>query len=354
MIAELSQFFTNGCGPYWIANSITSIVMGEKNRGMQPKIAEENEAFQLRMEKLRNLSQEEMEWERIKFRRHLMDLTREWRREEKAQAAINMDEQIQLPIFAEQWPLALLPTTIISQLKQRNPQQLNVILLHTPLIAGTKGQIVRRENHILQQEKIEYQKLEYAINKNMPQIGNVYFRQDAHQKENSTHADLMNIHFLMGSIPTLVLIPKYQDERLSLSIAMWDEQAARPYIRPLFAMPHDPIMARDNQNYLDEVIDKLHYSASIITGTIRDQYAMLTWGKEPTLKALLDAKGNEKMKQFALQNKAIKDFVLQENMSTMQALETKKIPELLDVYDEADIDNMRALLSKQKSLYNAK
>ncbi len=364
MIEGLAEFFTNGCGPFWIANSITSTFMGEKNRDMQAKIADENETFQRTLQKQQQLSQEEMERERIKFRRHLMDLTRQWQREERAQAALNMDIHSELPHFVNQWPLALLPDTILSEIRHRQEQPLNVILLHTPLIAGMKGQIMRRETPILIREKDVYNRLEFNINNNMPILGDVCFRQAADSFPIDlvtmkpvpplTSADIMNVHFLMGSIPTLVLIPKYQDERISLSIAMWDEQASRPYIRPLFAMPHNPILARDNEKYLDEVIEKLHYSVSIITGAIRDQYALLTWGKQPTLNALLEAKGNERMKLFAQQNRAIKEYLLQENTSTLKALETANNPKLLEVYEQADIDNMKGQLSIQRKLYNLK
>lgn len=354
MIPGLAEFFTNGCGPFWIANSITSTFMGERNRNLQMQAAEENENFQRRLQEQQNLSQEEMERERIAFRRHLMDLTRQWQREERAQAALSLDINAELPHFVAQWPLALLPDTILTQIRQNTAQPLNVILLHTPLIAGAKDQMVHRETYILQREKKVYERLEYEIGNNMPLIGDVCFRQEAHQRENSTSADIMNIHFLMGSIPTLVLIPKYQDERISLSIAMWDEQASRPYIRPLFAMPHNPVLARENEGYLKEVMEKLNYSISVITGAIRDQYALLTWGKQPTLNALLDAPGNDRMKSFAMQNRAIRGFVQQEIANTLQALETEHTPALLQVYEPADIENMKAQLSEQQKLYNAK
>lgn len=354
MAVGVNELFSNGCGAFWVANAITSTILGGKNRDLQKQIADENEAFQMKMQRNQQLSQEEMERERIAFRRHLMDLTRQWQREERAQAALNMDIQAELPHFVAHWPLSLEPDTVLSLIKQKKQQPLNIILMHTPLLAGTKGQIVHREALVLKKEEKLYQNLEYVIKKDMNLIGDVCFLQDAHQKENNTQADIMNIHFLMGSIPTLILIPKYQDERISLSIAMWDEQASRPYIKPLFAMPHNPILAQENENYSKEVIEKLHYTVSVISGAIRDQYAMLAWGKGPTLNALLEAKGNERMKQFALQNIAISNFLQQECANTLQALETGNTQNLLKVYDQADITQMKKQVVEQQKMLNAK
>lgn len=347
--------FMNGCGPFWIANSITSTFLGETNRDRQFEISKESEEFQLEMERARNITQDKIEAEKIAFQRYMMDLQRARQRELRARQAINMDKQVELPFFVAQWPLELKPHTIQQEIGQTGRHQFNVIMLHTPLIAGRKGQIVHREGYIIEREQGRnglYKRLEYAIYKDMALIGDVNFRRDAHKKENCTNADIMNIHFLMGSIPTLVIMPKYQDNQIFLTVAIWDEQAERPLIRPLFAMQHDPVLAQEDENYCNEVIEKLHYTISIITGTIRDQYAMLTWGKQPILHTLLNANGNARMKEFALSNKGIRGFLQQENESTRKALDSKD-PELLKVYVETDVNYMLRSLEEQNQMLNA-
>lgn len=347
--------FMNGCAPFWIANSITSTYLGETNRERQFEIAKENEDFQLEMERARQIAQDEIEAEKIAFHRHLMNLQREHCREERIKQAANMEQQIELPFFAAQWPLALPADTIRKEIEQNKQQPLNILMLHTPLIAGRKGQMEHREAYIVKREQGKngiYKNLEHAICQDMAIIGDVRFRRDAHKKENCTNADIMNIHFLMGSIPTLVIMPKYQDYRIFFNAAMWDEQAERPLIRPLFAMQHDPILAQEDENYCKEVIEKLHYTISIITGAIRDQYAMLTWGKQPSLPTLLNAEGNERMKQFAVSNNGIRNFLLQENESTRKALEMKE-PALLQLYAQADINYMLRSLDEQTKMLNA-
>lgn len=343
----------NTCfGAFWIANTITSTFLREQNGDLQLKINEENLKFQAHIQGLQHLTQVELENERIKFRRHLLEVTRQWQREERASSMSNTALQNQLLHFASLWPLKLLPDTILTEIQQKNANtsKLNVILLHAPLIAGTKGQIVHREGSILKRENDIYKSLEFEINADTQTIDDVYFRQDAHGRETSTQADIMNIHFLMGSIPTLIFIPKYQDERISLTVAMWDEQSKRPYIRPLFAMPHDPVLARDDEKYLDEVLKKIHYTISIIIVAIRDHYALLHWGKQPVLIEMLHEECNKSMRAFALANKSIKDFIIKESTNLQRALDFVKGRE---IFEPADVENMKKKILEYQNLYNA-
>lgn len=349
-----------GCGAFWVANSIMSTVLGGKNRELQQEAAKQNEAFQLELERARNIAQDEMEAEKIAFRRRMMSLSREWQRDERAKSFVNMNQAIQLNAYASQWPLGLMPSTILSQIKQGYQDSLNVILLHTPVLAGENGLMTRRGTNVRSAEIATYKSLEEYIKNDMSYVGNVNFRKDAWLKADqsnidsfSSSADIMNIHYLMGSVPTLVFLPKYQDNAIFITAAMWDEQTERPLYRPLFALPHNPIHAMEDEKYRKEVIEKLHYTLSITTGVIRDQYAMLTWGKQPTLHLMLDAEGNERMKQFAIQNKSIRGFLLQENDNLKKALDASNSPQLLQLYEKSDLNYMIRILDNQDKMLNA-
>lgn len=350
-----------GCGAFWVANSIMSTVLGGKNRELQQEAAKQNEAFQLELERARNIAQDEMEAEKIASRRRMMALSREWQRDERAKSFDNMEQAIQLNAYATQWPLGLQPSTILAEMKHvGSVKDLNVILLHTPIIAGKRGQMNHRESDTRLTEINTYGCIEDYIKNDMKLLGNVNFRKDAWLKKDksnvdtfSTMADVMNIHYLMGSIPTLIILPKYQDNAIFLTAAMWDEQAARPLLKPLFAMAHNPVLAQQDENYRREVIEKLRYTVSIVIGAVRDQYAMLTWGKQPTLHLMLDAEGNERMKQFALQNRSIKGFLLQENENVRLALDSEKTPQLLELYEQADLNDMIKTVKNQEMMLNA-
>ena len=99
---------------------------------------------------------------------------------------------------------------------------------------------------------------------------------------------MMNIHFLMGSLPTLVISPKYHEGKLTFNAAVWEAQASRPLMRPLFSMSYEPLIAEQDENYLKESIEKIRTALILIIGATRDSYALLTLGKEPVLNCLLD------------------------------------------------------------------
>lgn len=335
------------CGAFWIANTITATFLGEKNRNLQQKIAEENQAFQLQLEQMKNESQEQLEQEKIAFRRKMQNLTRQWMREERNSSLSNMEQSIQLGTYIQSFPLDLHPATILNEISNNatsRPNQLEVILLHTPLLAGAKGQMASREAYILQQENQLYEQLEFDIKtQDSSCIGNINFRKDACKKFRTSNADIMNIHYLMGSIPTLIVRPKYQDGKILFTAAMWDEQATRPLIKPLFSISYNPVLAQKGEEYSKEVIEKLHFIISIIIGVVRDQYAVITWGKAPTLHTMLS--NNEDMKNFVMQNPTISNFILQENYNTIAALDETQNPDILKVYEKAELRNM------QKGIY---
>jgi hypothetical protein len=89
------------------------------------------------------------------------------------------------------------------------------------------------------------------------------------------------------------------------------------------------------------MIDLLHASTSIAIGAVRDSYMLLTQGKKPTLSTLLNDADHAKMKQLVMGNPDLKTFMKQENDNILAALDEKKMPCLLEVFNEEDIENIK-------------
>ena len=342
--------FAPGYGLFWVVNSVNTTILGGKNRNLQAQIAADNEAFQLEMEQARIIAQDEAEAEKIAYKRRMMALSREWYLEESAKSYDIQLKAIELQTFIKNWPLDLRPNTILQETKRllgktSGQIPMNIILLRTPLIAGTKGQITNREAFIIREESDIYREIEYSIkHDDEPIIGNVNFRQDACSKVFDGNADIMNIHFLMSSMPTLVIAPKYQDGRMYFTAGAWDSQTSRPLIRPLLNMAYDPALAQSNKEYRNEVIDNFHSTISIIAGTIRDSYYTITSGRTPTLGQLLEAK--PKMKQLATSEPNVAAFLESEKNNMLAALDSKNVPNLLEAYHEKDLEQMKSFVSK--------
>lgn len=126
-----------------------------------------------------------------------------------------------------------------------------------------------------------------------------------------------------------------------LSGAVWEPQASRPLIRPLLNFDFNPVEAEKNIEYRQQMIDLLHASTSVIIGAVRDSYMVLTQGGTPTLPLLLNDKNHADMKRFVRENAALKTFVKQENENILAALDEKKMPRLLEVFDKKDIEAIK-------------
>ena len=148
----------------------------------------------------------------------------------------------------------------------------------------------------------------------------------------------MNIHFFMGSLPTLVISPKYNDEgKMIFNAAVWEAQAIRPLIRPLFSISYEPLIAERDDEYLKQAIEKIETALTVIVGATRDSYMLLTQGKTPMLNTLLD----EKKKAIVEKDKTLKAFVKREYENIVDALNTKYSPKLLETYSKEDVEFMK-------------
>ena len=118
-------------------------------------------------------------------------------------------------------------------------------------------------------------------------------------------------------------------------------QASRPLIRPLLNFDYNPVEAEKDIEYRNEVIELLHTSVSVITGTVRDSYMVLTQGVKPTLLNLLNDKGHADMKQLVMDNAELKAFIKGESDNILAALDEQNTPQLLEVFDKKDIEAIK-------------
>lgn len=339
-----------GYGMFWVANSISSTVLGLANRNLKDKASERNEEFQLEMRRAQELTDDKRMQEEYAFKRRLLDLSRQHRSEQAAIQFNNQMKAIELKHFLQHsWPLdPQLPFVFLSDIEKGNIElhpKLNVILMHAPLLPQRKYGGANDADAEL------YKAMEYDIMKSdVPCIGNLEYRKDAAFKNYEKgiadilggNSSIMNIHFLMSQLPTLVISPRYTNDGLMhFSGAVWEPQAARPLTRPLFSINYDIYeMSRSNE-YRDLMMGKIHAAVSVITGSVRDSYMMLTQGKAPTLAHWLNDGKHTEMKRLVSEDRGIKMFVNKENNNILAALDGHNSPRLLEAYSQTDIDNMK-------------
>ena len=340
-----------GYGMFWVANSISSTILGWKNRDVQKHAHEHNLEFQREMERARFITDDERMQEEIAFKRRIMALSREYRQEESRASFNEQMKTIELKHFLQYcWPLdPQLPYIILQEIAKSdvsNLSRLNVILMHGPLLP-----LRAYGSDANELDAKIYRELEYAIKRNdIPLIGDVHFHKDACSKPDLTggNASIMNIHFLMNQLPTLVISPQYCDGKMYITGAVWEPQASRPLIRPLMTFDFDSVKALNDENYRQQMIEMLHAAVSITIGCVRDSYMLLTQGKSPTLSNLLNDKEHEKIKHLIMSETSLKSFVNQETKNCLEALDEKKMPQLLEVYSKEDIHTLRKQIESSK------
>lgn len=342
------------CGLFWIANSVMSAVMGASNRSIQEKAAQRNEDFQRELEDARNLTQDEMEAEKIAFKRRMMKVSRQYRQAESVQLFDQQLKGIELQSYIERyWPLApQMPNIILSEIEQSRHASaalpLNVVLLHAPLLPPRQtlaGEVANGKD-------IEvYKELEQQLAADLALLGDIKLRRDCCTKADFVggNANLMNIHFLMGGLPTLVISPKYDKQGLmTFHAAVWEAQAPRLLIRPLFSISYEPLIAERETDYFTEAIEKIKVALITIIGSARDSYMLLTQGKAPMLDRLLD----NRMRRIIQMDEVMSRFVHAEYANIVQGLDVKKTPKLLEAYSEADVDYMKQQAQRVCETFN--
>lgn len=337
-----NQSYASNCGLFWVANSIVSTVLGAKGRNLQEEAMQRNLDFQRELEEARNIAQDEMEAEKIAFKRRMMKLSRQYRQEQSANVFDQQLKAIEFESFIKSyWPLnKALPHIFSEEIKRTQyadtPLKLNAILLHAPILPYRET-IVATKAHIKDSEI--YREIERKLENCLKCLGDVDLHRDSCDTTDfiGGNTNLMNIHFLMSALPTLVISPKYNNGKMHFSAAVWEAQASRPLIRPLFTINYNPQLAEQDENYCKQSVEKLETIFAVIIGATRDSYMMLTQGKEPLLAQLL----SDRQKNIIASDEILKTFIKNEYNNITVALNEKLSPNILDIYSEIEIDHIK-------------
>ena len=339
-----SQSYAANCGIFWVANSVVSAIMGSTNRCLQEEAAQRNLDFQRELEDARIIAQNELEAEKMAFKRRMMKLSRQYCQERSEKMFDEQLKAIELQMFIEKcWPLApALPYILLNEMEQNKmsdePLSLNVVLLHTPLLPLKIAPMAMKTD--IKEHGI-YKEIERKLEINLRIVGDVKLHKDSCVTTNFVggNADLMNIHFFMRNLSTLVISPQYNNEgKIAFNAAVWEAQAIRPLIRPLFCISYEPLIAERDEEYFKQAIDNIETALLIIIGAIRDSYMLLTQGKAPMLNKLLD----EKRKKIISADKNMKAFLEKEYEDIIKALDVSNSPRLLEVYSSRDVEFMKS------------
>ena len=295
-----------GCfSPYMMISSTLQTIFGFANRDDAKRRSDVSERNSLELTKAREKFQDELEAQKVADIRAKMAVARKYRAEENFDRNILRHKTTELKTFFMNC-LPFSETAIPVLMDAANEYNknnydsrcpLNVILLHT--------------KHTMLDYSGIYNELDEVAGK----LGNIVFRRwcDGDAVHN---ASILNIHAIMGNIPTLVVSPCFHDTQLYFTISMWEAQTeAKPMIRPLFAYDCSEYIG-PRQTLTDEgkkaVRKKLIFVTTMVSGCARDSYMLITQGVTPTFPLFL--KNNKDIAELLRKpdNKDVCSFVLDE------------------------------------------
>jgi len=324
--------------PYMLISSTLQLVFGFDRRNLQQRTADLNEQSQLEFRKAKEEFQDQQEAQKVADMRAKMVVARRYRCEEKFEQTKLQDLSTELkayfetclPISQKSIPILLGYAEQYKEAGYDSSCPLNVILLNTC------------------QEFLDYNEIQDDLEKTQPHLGNVVYRRWC-DKNVAHNSSLMNLHAIMGNIPTLAISPYFYNGKIHFTVSMWEAQSEmQPMIRPLFSIDCNRIELK-NAEYRKTIQKNIGIISTLLSGVARDTYMLMTHGLTPTLPSYI--KNTPEILRFLkdVKNKEIATFVVNEYRSSSKLLSGKCNSGLLDKDQMKYLSDLAAKASNQLS-----
>lgn len=252
----------SGCSPFFFTSALQSVVFGEMGRRNQQEIMESNMAFKAHLQGLRAEYAKERLEEQKRFRRESFELGRQYLIQQTIAQNASRQEQINFSDFLNNyWPLAQQPYSILMA-RQDYLERTSVIPL-TVLVAKTELVWSARDTN-------RYARFCEDLIEDLKTLPNVIIESAPWSVKRTCQSrvgEAMNINYIMGGIPTLIVFPYQEGETIGIETASWS------FGRGLQTMNHSKnfrISGTAAENV--EKVTKAAVEASI--GMTRDAYML--------------------------------------------------------------------------------
>ena len=303
----MSEHGFGGCfSPYMLISSTMQTVLGFDKRNDQEIQLDLTQRHQLELRKAKEEFQDELEAKKMADMRAKMAIARQYRSEEKFEQTVLQHKTDELrEFFMKYLPIKKKCISILLdealQYKKSGYDAscpLNVVLLHT------------------RQNELDYEDICNTLDRTVPFLGNIVYQRWC-DKDVAHNAAILNLHAIMGNIPTLVISPFFQEGVLHISTSLWEAQSEmKPLIRPLFSFKCPKDYFGLGQKLTSEgkiaIQKQLSFVSTIVSGCARDSYMLITQGLTPTLPLFL--KNNPKVLEelTSPENRQVCEFMLNE------------------------------------------
>lgn len=249
-----------GCSPFFFTSAFQSTLFSEIGRHYQTEIIESNIEFRERLQDIRNQYSKERLESQLLFRRESFELGRQYLIQQTIIQNESRRKQIEFKDFIyNYWPLERTPFSVLEERKDYLERK-SIIPL-TVLVAKTEVTNNTRDTS-------KYGDFCEALISHLGMLPNITIEKTPWAKPcQSRISEAMNINYIMGGIPTLIIFPYQNGDILGIETASWS------FGRGLQSMNHSKLLQIEmtNKERLSEIAV---IAVKAIIGMTRDAYML--------------------------------------------------------------------------------
>lgn len=274
IIATLQE---SGCSPFFFTSAIQSTLFGEIGRHNQTEMMESNLEFREHLQNIRNQYSKERLENQLFFRRESYELGRQYLIE---QTLAQHDSRKKMADFADfidnYWPLASTPFAVLETrkdyLEHKSVIPLNVLIAKTEVTSS------------LRDTSLYGTFCESLISELQNKLPGITIEKSPWSKAcQSRLSEAMNINYIMGGIPTLLIFPYQDGNTLGIETASWS------FGHGLQSMNHTKLLQFENVDS-EEATELALTAVKATIGMTRDAYMLAEYHAPVVYPQLVDNK----------------------------------------------------------------
>ncbi len=279
------------CPPFFFSNAISSVAFGSLGAGNSERRSVEGVTYKKELNTLKEQFEDEQFQFELKSNRARLQQGRRYQVEQAQRQFEQQKRKLEFDYFKNNcWPLVLDINTIWHlHSKEERIQPLSII------VSAANSAAVNYNKY--------YRDFCTGLRCGFKDIANTSFYAGAWKDEyKGGMAQGLNLHYLMQGLPTLLIMPYYQDGQMHINVSMWSFSRAG-----IESYNHYTALSVDynDRDYNAENALKLGNAMQLVAGVVRDSYMISEYQTPAILPALLK-------ERFSTLPKSHQEFLIRE------------------------------------------
>lgn len=300
----MKQVQASGCSVFFLTSSILSMYNGDRNRLDSRKNANDDEQFQLELQRQKEQYEDKKTAEEMAFKLWMRQKQREFAKIELSKRIDNEFMKSDLQMFFKDWPLQKSILAINDERKKNDPTKYIplYVIIGKHFIGEARDLLAKLYPQIVDELKVELKTLK-IVEKNIYRF-----------IDNNTIIGgpaLASVFAMMSDLPTVVIMPKIDEraKKLLISIGCWNQDSLFPMQKKVFELDYDNLRMTNDRSYFQSKKQEILLSYATIVAVLNDTYSLLEKHDVPVFPSY--AKENA----FYLSHPKLVDFAKTEYLS---------------------------------------